>query len=340
MTTVFISYRRQSAPGEARAIFENLTHRLGQNSVFMDVDSISLGRDFRSELQKTLTACDLMLVIIDKDWVADKDDKGQRRLDNPGDYVRMEIETALKRDIVVTPVLVKGAQMPGAEELPAEIRDLVYRNAFEITVNRWGSDLQEMIRRLGLDAPRPAASAGGEPEGRKTRQVLQQPIAIAGVVIAACLVAITAWFALPRPAAPPSASVTNPADAPHPSAAINDIIRNRPAAAQPTFMLTLGGTPARSNPSVDDVAAAVKAATARKEDPFLVLTRSDKEFIQAYYETEKSWTLEYRAGTLQFSCDQPPDTEQVIKTMQLYREDNAGWAETCKWRALKLKSVR
>jgi hypothetical protein len=153
MSTVFISYRRQTAAGEARALFNDLTARLGENAVFMDVDSISLGRDFRGELQKILAACDLMLVLIDKDWAAAKDEKGRVRLENTGDFVRMEIEAALKRDIVVTPILVKGAQMPAAEELPAEIRDLAYRNGFELSHNRWESDVREMIRRLGLDVP-------------------------------------------------------------------------------------------------------------------------------------------------------------------------------------------
>jgi hypothetical protein len=153
MSMVFISYRRQTAPGEARALFNDLVARLGQGAVFMDVDSISLGRDFRSELQKTLSACDSMLVLIDKDWAAVKDEKGQIRLQNAGDFVRMEIEAGLKRDIAVTPILIKGAQMPTAEELPAEIRDLAYRNGFELSHSRWESDVREMIRRLGLDVP-------------------------------------------------------------------------------------------------------------------------------------------------------------------------------------------
>jgi TIR domain len=152
MSSVFISYRRQTAAGEARALFNDLVARLGQGSVFMDVDSISLGRDFRSELQKTLAACDLMLVLIDKDWAAAKDERGNIRLQNARDFVRMEIEAALKRDIAVTPVLVKGAQMPAAEELPAEISDLAYRNGFELSHSRWESDVREMIRRLNLDA--------------------------------------------------------------------------------------------------------------------------------------------------------------------------------------------
>src|SRR5258706_4667672 len=183
MSTVFISYRRQTAAGEARALFNDLVARLGRSAVFMDVDSISLGRDFRSELQTTLAACDVMLVIIDKDWAAAKDERGQVRLEDAGDFVRMEIEAGLKRDIAVTPVLVKGAQMPAAEELPAEIRNLAYRNGFELSHNRWESDVREMIRRLSLNVPEqdgqvetdprpmaPAEAGGGSiPSGAKLR---------------------------------------------------------------------------------------------------------------------------------------------------------------------------
>jgi hypothetical protein len=134
-------------------LFNEIAERLGENSVFMDVDSIPLGRDFRSILQEVLASCDLMLVLIGRNWVDVKDEEGRTRLGNPGDFVRLEIEAALKRDIVVTPVLVQGAHMPAAEELPSEIKDLAYRNGFELSHSRWESDVREMIRRLGLDGP-------------------------------------------------------------------------------------------------------------------------------------------------------------------------------------------
>jgi formylglycine-generating enzyme required for sulfatase activity len=151
MSTVFISYRREITAGEARALFNELLGKLGKNSVFMDVDSIALGRDFRGALQKTLESCDLMLVLIGRDWADVKDEEGRPRLHNPGDFVRLEIEAALKRDIVVTPILVQGAHMPAPEQLPADIRDLVYRNGFELSHNRWESDFAEMTRRLNLE---------------------------------------------------------------------------------------------------------------------------------------------------------------------------------------------
>jgi uncharacterized membrane protein YhaH (DUF805 family) len=168
----------------SRALRNDLVTRLGQDAVFMDVDSISLRRDFRSELQKKLSACDNMLVLIDKDWAAVKDEKGQIRLEKSDDFVRVEIEATLKRDIAVTPVLLKGAQMPAAEELPAEISALAYRQGCELSHSRWDSDVREMIRRLGLDAPgqgeqvetdrRPIApgeaGGGSVPAGARPRQ--------------------------------------------------------------------------------------------------------------------------------------------------------------------------
>ena len=151
MSTVFISYRREITAGEARALYNDLLERLGKNSVFMDVDSIALGRDFRSALQKILDSCDLMLVLIGRNWADIKDEEGRTRLENPSDFVRLEIEAGLKRDIVVTPVLVQGAHMPTAEQLPPEIRDLAYRNGFELSHTRWESDIGEMLRRLDID---------------------------------------------------------------------------------------------------------------------------------------------------------------------------------------------
>src|ERR1700740_1543289 len=192
MNTVFISYRRETTAGEARALFNELLGKLGKNSVFMDVDSIALGRDFRGALQKTLESCDLMLVLIGKDWADVKDEEGRPRLQNPRDFVRLEIEAALKRDIIVTPILVQGAHMPAPEQLPAEIRDLVYRNGFELSHNRWESDFAEMIRRLNLDIAKESrrveqsASSGAGPNARvapaaapaPARRFLRRPIAV------------------------------------------------------------------------------------------------------------------------------------------------------------------
>ena len=166
MGAVFVSYRRGDTEGQARALFNDLADVIGRDAVFMDVDSIALGRDFRQILQERLGSCDLMLALIGPDWLDIKDASGKRRLENPADFVRQEIAAALRRNIPVTPVLVQGAQMPAPEQLPDDLKDLAYRNAFELSHTRWESDVAEMIKRLGLrkaDAQesRPTVAATG-----------------------------------------------------------------------------------------------------------------------------------------------------------------------------------
>jgi hypothetical protein len=124
---------------------------IGKDAVFMDVDSIALGQDFRHVLRNRLDSCDLMLALIGPGWLDAKDTAGNRRLESATDLVRQEIAAALKRNIPVTPVLLQGAQMPPPERLPEDIRELAYRNGFELGHSTWESDVSEMVRRLGLD---------------------------------------------------------------------------------------------------------------------------------------------------------------------------------------------
>lgn len=174
MSTVFISYRREENAGDARALCNDLGKVLGTDSVFMDVDSIALGRDFREALKERLASSDLMLVLIGKGWIDAKDAAGKNRLDQPDDFVRQEIATALKRNIPVTPVLLHGATVPRVEQLPEDLRDLAFRNGFELSYTRWQSDIGEMIKRLGLAAdqaprpPQPIAQVRRGPPGDAT----------------------------------------------------------------------------------------------------------------------------------------------------------------------------
>ena len=178
-TKIFISYRREETAGEARALFNTLVARLGESSVFMDVDSVALGRDFRQVLQESLASCDLVLVIIGRDWLDAKSGSGQRRIEDPEDFVHLEIGVALKRNIPITPVLVQRAEMPTAQHLPQGIKDFAYRNGFELSHNRWESDVQELLKRLGVGKqPVPEARTETDPPavrtpgGRTSRQWL------------------------------------------------------------------------------------------------------------------------------------------------------------------------
>ena len=148
MRAIFISYRRDDAEGQAGRLFEDLEERFGKASVFMDVTGIEPGRDFRKVIEQQVASCGVLLAIIGKDWLTATDADGHRRLDDPADFVRLETAAALKRDIPVIPVLVRGAKMPRAEQLPEVLADLSFRNSVELSHARWVSDVQLLINAL------------------------------------------------------------------------------------------------------------------------------------------------------------------------------------------------
>jgi hypothetical protein len=148
LRSIFISYRRNDTEGEAGRLFDDLVSEFGENSVFMDVAAIEAGRDFRKVIDESVSTCGVLLAIVGKNWVDAKDETGNRRLDDPMDFVRLETASALRRDIPVIPVLVRGAKMPRPEDLPEDLRDLAYRNCVELTHARWGSDLQLLVEGL------------------------------------------------------------------------------------------------------------------------------------------------------------------------------------------------
>jgi TonB family protein len=153
--SIFVSYRRSDSQGEAGRLFDDLVKHFGEQLVFMDVAGIEAGRDFRKAIEESVAKCGVLLVVMGPEWVNAKTESGTRRLDDPADFVRIETGSALKRDIPVIPVLVHGAEMPRAEQLPQELKDLVYRNCIELTHARWKSDIQllvEALRRLLGDA--------------------------------------------------------------------------------------------------------------------------------------------------------------------------------------------
>jgi hypothetical protein len=148
MAGIFISYRREDTAPWAGRIYERLAHQIDRGQLFMDVDNIAPGMDFVRVLEDQVGACDVILVVIGKDWAEAKNAKGQRRLDDPHDFVRIELEAAVKRDIRIIPVLVDGAQMPAGNDLPEGIRPLARRQAVELTHSRFGTDVQRLTDTL------------------------------------------------------------------------------------------------------------------------------------------------------------------------------------------------
>lgn len=142
---VFLSYRRSDCQAQANGLHDGLVHRLPGASVFMDIDSIPYGVDFEKHIRSEITSCDVVLVLIGDDWLNTVNADGVRRLDDPDDFVRLEIENALATPSVrVVPVLVEGASMPRTGDLPPSIAPLARLNAIELSDRRWKADLKTL----------------------------------------------------------------------------------------------------------------------------------------------------------------------------------------------------
>jgi TIR domain len=145
---IFINYRREETAFPAGWLYDRLADRYGGGQVFKDVDSIQLGDDFVEVITTAVGSCDVLLALIGDEWLGITDEHGHRRLDNPDDFVRLEIEAALSRDVRVIPILVDGARMPRAEELPGSLAGLVRRQALELSPARFEFDTGRLLKVL------------------------------------------------------------------------------------------------------------------------------------------------------------------------------------------------
>ncbi len=144
---IFISYRREETAYPAGWLYDRLAGHFG-GQVFKDVDSIELGDDFVEVITRAVGSCDVLLALIGDEWLTITDEHGRRRLDNPDDFVRLEIEAALSRRVRVIPVLVGEARMPHADELPDSLAALVRRQALELSPARFDFDTSRLLKVL------------------------------------------------------------------------------------------------------------------------------------------------------------------------------------------------
>ena len=151
--SVFVSYRRDDAGGYAGRLRDALADRFGADHVFLDVVSIPAGGDFVSAIRAAIASCDAFVAVIGPGWTEAVDARGDRRLEDPDDLVRLEIEAALEQDVPVIPVLVGDASMPSADRLPPTLLGLARRNAMAISSARWAFDVSRLIASLMGDAP-------------------------------------------------------------------------------------------------------------------------------------------------------------------------------------------
>jgi hypothetical protein len=145
---IFINYRRDDSPGTAGRVRDRLADEFGPNNLFMDIDNIPAGVDFAGYLNSQVAMCDAFLAIIGPNWLNAKDENGHRRLDNPDDFVSVEIAAALGRDIRVIPVTIDGARLPKADELPDPLKPLVRRQAVELRNAHFYRDAQELTEKV------------------------------------------------------------------------------------------------------------------------------------------------------------------------------------------------
>ena len=188
MTTIFLSYRRADTIAYAGRLTEALERRFGHGSVFQDIEAIAPGSNFAEAIDAAIARCAVCVVLIGDSWIEERTEAGMRRLDDPHDFVRLEVSSALRKDTPVLPVLVEGARMPTENALPPELRPLARLQALEISDTRWDYDVERVanaIRRL----------AGGMSLQRSRRAVVFG----AGGVLLAALAGFGAYRMLSRP---------------------------------------------------------------------------------------------------------------------------------------------
>ena len=230
---IFISYRRDDSEGEAGRLFDDLTREFGDDCVFMDVAGISPGVDFRQAIEDNVAGCGVLLAVVGPTWISISNPDGHRRLDDPNDFVSLEIASALKRNVPVIPVLVHEAKMPHAPELPDSIKDLSYRNSVELTHARWNSDVALLIEALKryvtptrgtekdpvhatVSVQLPAPHPPSVPEAKIVRRSKTPLLAFLALCAVALIGGLAYYGIRPKPVLAPA---TNPALTPTPAAA-------------------------------------------------------------------------------------------------------------------------
>jgi hypothetical protein len=180
---LFINYRREDTAPYAGRLYDRLTAHFGEDQVFIDIDQIEPGEDFVEAINRKVGTCDIAIVAIGPNWLGATDASGKRRLDDEGDFVRMEIVAALQRKIRVIPVLVGGAHMPGREDLPEALAPLSRRNAIELSETRFHADVNRLIEAIEKSlavveektelSATPVAPAKGPTTAVKSAQITQ-----------------------------------------------------------------------------------------------------------------------------------------------------------------------
>ena len=197
MPRIFISYRRDDSGKMIGRLYDGLVNEFGRESVFRDIYSIEAGRDFAQVINDSLKSCEVCLAVIGEHWL-DKSAAGLPRIHDPADFVRMEIETALKLKLRVVPVLIDPAVLPAESALPESLRPLLQRQKANLSDERWGDDFPRLVDSLG-GVGEPRGSLGARARAARAL-IIVNVLALAGLAVQWTLPlstwgSIAAWIA-------------------------------------------------------------------------------------------------------------------------------------------------
>jgi TPR repeat protein len=266
MPRIFISYRRDDAPGQAGRLYDRLKQEFGDGNVFIDVDTLLPGDDFVDAIGQTLGRCDLMIAVIGPGWLSATDAQGRLRLEDPADFVRVEVQKALERQVRTVPVLVNRAAMPHEDQLPDPLKPLIRRQAVELSDARWSSDVRELVDRVKRATSTADAAPAAAP--KPANRALTYGLAASAVIGAALLGLLLFHSPTPRNAPPslvpaPASPAPLAKSEPPPAKSEPATAKSEPAHSKPE------PTPAKSEP-----APAKPSPAAAKSEPAPAATSS------------------------------------------------------------------
>lgn len=252
---IFISYRRDDSAGFAGRLYDRLVSRYGADRLFIDIDTIRPGHDFAEDITAALSGSAVCLVLIGRRWGSITLPDGKRRLEDPTDFVRLEVAAAIREGLTVIPVLVEGALPPSAESLPEELRALSRRQAIELSSERWNYDVGRLTLVLDEILAQPAGAPAKEtpqvaPETEPPKEAPRKRIGstqalIAGAAVLLSLSGVVGWLASreqdPTTATSPTGgpSSTSPSD---PGDATGEICSSAPPSLPPSSGGRLSGS--------------------------------------------------------------------------------------------------
>jgi TIR domain-containing protein len=318
MPRIFISYRRSDSRTFVGRVYDQLVREFGPSNIFRDVDDIPPGSDFREILEREVAQCDVLLVMMGATWANATNDQGQKRLENPDDFVRIEVESALRlRDKRVIPVLVGGANMPSEAELPsATLKRLPYLNAVSLRDDPdFRHDMENLIAFLKtLDSQSTATPTAPTSQPISVRSGINPKILVAIIIV--IIVAIAAIIGIP--------AILN--QQPTPTSTV--LISTSTNTPQPPTN-TDAPTSTEAVPTNTDVPVQISESVSLAIDPMVVQRGQDVNITTSGTvctfnpSNGDPFTIQTSSGNITWKAERQPGT-----TIDVYCEKDDGRSET------------